>query len=212
MKFIAKAFLYFTLTTGATQVAADEAAAQQFVEKIESIGSLQGNFTQIIRDHEQQEVQTTEGRFKLKRPGLFFWEVAPPYEQLVVGNLNTLTVYDPDLEQATIYNSSAMENSPAVILSGNVKTIVDEYQIEQSQDKENKVLIFTLKPNDKEAGAFDTLVFVYQKNILTKLLFTDKLGQSTEVVFSQLETNIPVEDALFQFTPPAGTDVIINEQ
>ncbi|BEG57789.1 hypothetical protein NHP21005_14770 [Helicobacter sp. NHP21005] len=41
-----------------------------------------------------------------------------------------------------------------------------------------------------------------------KLNYTDKMQSQVEITFSQVQTNIPLASSLFQFTPPAGIEII----
>jgi outer membrane lipoprotein carrier protein len=40
----------------------------------------------------------------------------------------------------------------------------------------------------------------------------DGLGQTTRLSFDQIQKNPPLDPALFQFTPPAGVDVIGEQE
>jgi outer membrane lipoprotein carrier protein len=44
--------------------------------------------------------------------------------------------------------------------------------------------------------------------VLVAMQLLDKLGQSTELVFSDVELNTRLAPGLFDFTPPKGADVI----
>jgi len=80
-----------------------KAAAQNLVNRLSLMSNLSGKFEQKITDESNEELQKTQGKFVLKRPGNLWWNTAPPFEQLVVSNGEKLWVYDPDLEQVTIY-------------------------------------------------------------------------------------------------------------
>jgi outer membrane lipoprotein carrier protein len=40
---------------------------------------------------------------------------------------------------------------------------------------------------------------------------TDNFGQLTDITFSELELNPQIDPGLFNFSPPEGLDVIIDE-
>ncbi len=181
---------------------------REFIEKIDNIQSMEGKFKQIVRDQDGEEIQATEGDFKVKRPGMFYWQVSPPFEQLVIGNIDALAVYDEDLGQATIYSNRALDNTPALILSGHPEAIAADYSVTNLNEEKNT---YELSPIDAEESAFDSLSFTFKGKKIKSLRFIDKLGQATDVSFSRLKLNREIDESVFVFIPPPGTDVIINE-
>ena len=185
-------------------------AVNALAQKLKNITSMQGRFAQVISDHEGEDIQISEGHFKVRKPGLFFWQVLPPYEQTVMSDGNSLTVYDPDLEQATVYSDSSWQNTPASILSGDVEQLEAEYTIALAEQSKHEAT-FELTPKEKEDNAFEVLRFSFFKEKLSKLSFLDKLGQTTTVDFSKVKINKPIADKVFAFDAPEGTDVIVND-
>jgi outer membrane lipoprotein carrier protein len=43
---------------------------------------------------------------------------------------------------------------------------------------------------------------------LIVMQLSDKLGQTTRIEFNKVKRNVPLKAGLFEFKPPAGTDVI----
>ena len=75
-------------------------------------------------------VQETKGVMHVKRPGLFRWETFPPYDQLLVANGKKMWVFDRDLEQVTVQVlDQRLSQTPALLLSGNVKDLENQYHI-----------------------------------------------------------------------------------
>jgi outer membrane lipoprotein carrier protein len=185
-------------------------AESDFIERLNSIQTLSGKFTQTITDTDGEEVaEETVGKFTLKRPGRFYWETLPPYEQVVIGNEAGLYLYDPDLEQVTIYGREEFLNSPAAVLSGDAAKISEKYNITSQGDKKKQV--YVLSEKDASNKSFDTLSFVFTKDQLTSLELKDQLGQLTAIVFDKVKLNKSVDDMLFVFVPPDNVDVIINQ-
>lgn len=203
----------FFLSFSAQLFAEAPANAASFSEILASLNTIAGNFTQTIKDPDGQVVQETTGKFKVKRPGYFLWEIAPPYEQIVIGTPEKLKLYDPDLEQLTIHKNDSLEGSPALLLSGDVKAIAKQYDIVHSKQKQ--LDSYTLKSKEVQDSAFETLQFQFHKQddsyVLKAMMFVDKLGQSTVVALESVVVNAPVAEDQFEFSPPPGTDVILND-
>ena len=79
--------------------------------------SARGEFVQrVVRDAATQQ---SSGRFVFQRPGKFRWIYEKPYEHLIIADGQRLTMFDKDLNQATIRKlASALPSSPASILFG----------------------------------------------------------------------------------------------
>lgn len=195
-------------------------AEDEFLQKLNAINTLSGSFTQTITDQDGIEIQeSTSGKFLIKRPGYFYWETQPPYEQLIIGNPDRLWVYDPDLEQVTVHNQSQLENSPASILSGDDKNIKEKYTVtaenvtnkNNSDKKKQRVVKYHLRSKADGQKSFDTLTFMFQGDVLQSLVLKDSLGQTTEIVFNDVKVNREIDSAQFDFEPPPGVDIIIQE-
>lgn len=187
-------------------------ASAEFSQALLAINTMSGHFEQRILDSEGEELQLTRGEFTIKRPGYFFWKVLPPYEQIVIGTPESLKIYDPDLDQLSVHNQNSLAGTPASLMSGDVASISRDYAVTKNDVGGEEV--YELRQKDGELSAFEVLTFAFAKKdkgrVLSKMVFVDKLGQRTEVAMSKLATNTPIDPAIFQFTPPAGTDVIVD--
>jgi outer membrane lipoprotein carrier protein len=187
-------------------VVADDAS--DLVSRLSAYETAQGEFTQTLVDAKGELIQESSGTFSVKKPGRFYWETKTPFPQILVSNLVSIWLYDPDLEQVTIrpYKQS-IDQSPALLLSGNVQEITTNYSIKKSDDLP---LVFTLIPKTN-TGTFTELQLVFDDAIILSMLLKDSLQQTTTFIFHQLKINDPIADTLFQFEPPPGVDVLIDE-
>lgn len=187
-------------------------ASESFAATLAVLNTVSGDFQQRLLDKNGHLLQATEGKFKLKRPGYFYWEVSPPYEQIVVGTPDSLKVYDPDLEQMTVYSQDSLAGSPAALLSGDVDKIRASYLVNKTDASGKDV--YQLSQQNTESGSFESLIFTFEskggEKYLSKMVFKDKLGQTTEITVSNIKNNQTIPAEQFEFTAPAGTDVIID--
>ena len=97
----------------------DAKALAGLVEDLNRIKTIQGSFVQFAVDQRGVSIQESRGSFKAKRPDMFYWRTDAPLEQEIYSNARFVTVYDPDLEQATIQkNMQQGDHTPAVLFSG----------------------------------------------------------------------------------------------
>lgn len=170
--------------------------------------SLQANFLQQTEDANKNVVQKNSGYFIVKKPGKFFWETNPPFEQKVISNGSTLWIFDPDLEQVTIsVIDERVQQTPALLLSGQVQDLDKQYTISE-QTKEG-VMTYMLLPKTTNS-LFEKLHLYFNEGVIQKIQLLDSVGQFSTISLSNVKIDAPVNDSLFEFSVPKGVDIIKN--
>lgn len=182
--------------------------AQELKALLDDIESLQGEFTQTVKDQQGEVMQNSQGSFAVQRPGYFLWESAQPFAQTIIATPQTVWIYDPDLEQATRRRATQETGNPAALLSGELRDLESEFGVERSERESG--VSFTLKPRQKDAQ-YREIVLHFEAGALTGLNFSDPLQQTTQIDFVELNTNPELDESVFVFEPPEGTDIIIDE-
>lgn len=198
---IIMSFMLFT-----SVVKADEATLS-LIKRLENLQSIESNFIQYVVDKAGTSVQESQGVLKAKRPGLFYWHTEPPLEQVIVSDGKNVIVYDPDLEQATVQQvSEQLSNTPALLFSGNVKSLGDSYVVHHKQwDK--TINQYVLMPKSEES-LFESLRLRFDNDILVEMRLMDSLGQKSTISFTEPKINTGLTNKSFEFIIPEGTDVI----
>ncbi|MEQ5820764.1 outer membrane lipoprotein chaperone LolA [Halomonas sp. SCS19] len=180
--------------------------AERLTRMLEPLNTYSADFEQQILDGSGQRLQQTEGHMWLSRPGKFRWEVKAPYEQIVVSDGDEVTLYDPDLEQATIQPlDERITHTPALLLSGSANELTDSYEVKSSQ--QGTAETFTLEPKASDT-LFESLRLTFYSEQLAALEMTDSTGQRTAIAFDNAEQNGNIDDQRYRFAVPEGTDVI----
>jgi len=183
-------------------------------EKLAGTKNLSAQFEQTITDHQDFELQKTTGHMILQRPSNIYWHTDPPYEQLIVGGSQKLSVYDPDLEQVTVYRDNQMMQGPLAVLTGSVEQLYASYDIAlghiiEGVDKETSLIRFELTPKRPEdQQSFIGLGFVFTGDTLTSIEMEDRLHQKTLIALKDVNTNTDIPKDTFDFVAPEGTDVL----
>lgn len=192
-------------TAPAIEVATLTKTAQNLVAKLQTLNTLKGDFTQEVKDKNGESLQTTQGHFAIKKPGYFKWESLDPYPQLIVGTPDKLWLYDPDLEQVNVHNQEQQSsNNPSVLLSTDFSQAAGDFNITEAKGS------FTLSPLDPQSP-YKKIVIGFKQDTPSEFSFVDRLGQSTQIIFSKATSNAKIDDATFEFVAPEGTDIIYNE-
>lgn len=206
----------------ATQSYAAPASSQQatsnLVKQLSSIQSLTADFEQSTKltnprttqqngnPIPQHMNQNFSGVMKVARPGKFYWETIQPAKQTIVTTGKSVWIYDPDLEQAVKQSlDDQVANTPALLLSGNTQEIMNAYEVSQPDASKT---YYSLKPKDQE-GAFERLLISFGSNKApTLMILEDSMGQTTTIKFKNVKLNPKIENSVFNFSPPKGTDII----
>ena len=152
-------------------------------------------------------IQKNKGVLYILRPGKFRWSASIPTKQLIISNGKTLWIFDQDLEQVTVKKlNDEVQGTPALFLSGADQALTEQYQV--SMKKRKGIDTFLLKPKNKTSNQYQWIAFEYRQDLLQKITFKDKLGQTTSLELSKVQNNPKLPKNLFELKIPKGVDVI----
>lgn len=181
----------------------DDASA--LAELLQPLESMRAEFHQTVRDERGEVLQEGSGWMEVMRPHRLRWQTEEPYRYLVVTDGTLLWRYDADLEQVNREPfQGELADAPGLILSGEPRRIAKHYHVRRSGDT------FTLEPR-REDGLFQRLSLEWEGNVPRRMMLLDRLDQSTEIVFSEVQRNPGFSAERFRFEPPAGVDVIRHD-
>ena len=184
-------------------------------EQLVGLRSYSADFSQTVLGGRNEILQQSSGRVQIARPDRFKWVVAEPYPQTLVTVADKLYLYDPDLEQLTVESlAEAMAGTPALILTGNSDQIDELFRVaaRQGPAREDEgatpSVQYSLYPKDESALFAEIRLRFDSDRVLSQLDIVDHLGQLTQVNFANVSYNGQMSADEFEFTVPAGTDVI----
>ena len=187
--------------------AAHAAATDKLKVFISATRSAQAEFSQTVFDKNGKTLQSASGTMQFERPGKFRWSYLKPYEQLIVGDGKRFWLYDADLNQVTVKKlDAALGSSPAALLAGS-NEIERGFVLKEAGNREGlEWLQATPRAQDSSFSAV-LMGFDAQAGLVVMEL-NDTFGHKTVLRFSSMQRNPKLAAAQFQFTPPAGADVI----
>lgn len=183
---------------------AHAASIDQLRSFLTQTSSARGEFVQrVVRD---KATQQSSGRFVFQRPGKFRWIYEKPYEQLIIADGQRLTLFDKDLNQATVRKlASALPSSPASILFGS-NDFEREFDVSDAGARDGLEWI-QARPRAKDTP-FERIEIGFRDGLPGAMLLVDSFGQTTLLTFSRVERNPRLDADAFRFTPPKGADVL----
>lgn len=169
--------------------------------------SGQADFVQQLTPREGRAPAPVSGHLAFLRPGLFRWETAKPYHQLIVADGHQVWLWDPDLNQVTVKNQSrALGASPAALLAGDDSRLNQDFELHERGSSEGLDWVEAL-PRGGDVG-FESIRLGFSGKALARMELRDSFGQVTRIRFGHFERLGAGEHALFEFHTPAGADEI----
>src|SRR5689334_3252523 len=97
---------------------------QQLQNLLNSISSMQANFSQHLSNARGKYAKNSSGTMAIQKPGLFRWTITSPRYVNMVSNGKVIWIYDKSLQQVSISSvKKAQSSSPAVILSNRIRLL-----------------------------------------------------------------------------------------
>lgn len=188
---------------------------------VKDVQSGQATFKQTVTSPDGKKARTSTGTLEFQRPNRFRFAYNPPLEQLIVGDGQKVWLYDADLNQVTERPmSQALGATPAALLSGS--SLEKDFVLKAvpptaSQGAASATPATTQAaaliewaeavPRVKE-GQFQSVRVGFTGGTLVALEVLDSFGQKSRLDFTRFDTKAAVPPSRFQFTPPAGADVL----
>jgi len=182
------------------------ASADPVSDYFGALKTFEATFTQRVVDANGDPVQDARGEVWISKPGHFRWNYLKPYQQVIVADGKRLWNYDADLEQASVSPvDDTLTNTPAMLLSG--LRPLSEVMNTTRLGSEAGMDWFQLTPKGQDS-AVEHVKIGLRKGQLEVIEVRDGFGNQTQIRFTNIRLNQPLDPALFTLTLPPGTDVI----
>jgi len=167
---------------------------------------LDGRFEQRVFDPDGNAT-TSSGTVQLSAPRQFRWEIRKPSPQLIVADGDQVWIYDPDLEQVTVRNQSAEEQSSPLSALIDPTELERQYKVSEGGASDGLDWL-VLAPKKGDESGFTQAKRAFGPRALWRMEMQDTSGQRTVIGFGPWSRNPKFAPATFRFTPPKGTDVV----
>ncbi|MEW5755785.1 MAG: outer membrane lipoprotein chaperone LolA [Pseudomonadota bacterium] len=182
-------------------------AVEQLAAFNDKMQTFEATFAQELQDTKGKVTQSSSGKVYLQRPGRFRWNYLAPFKQEIVADGAKIWIYDADLEQVTVKRmNGALAETPAMLLIGK-KPLEEMFEIHAHSGGAPGLAWVKLLPKTKDSG-FEQLLLGFDAKDLRAMELVDSFGQTTRIRFEGVVMNKRLAATLFNFTPPAGVDVV----
>jgi outer membrane lipoprotein carrier protein len=190
--------------------ASEEQEALDAIQKqYESVKTITARFVQKSYVKTMNQTLEARGKVQIKKPGKMKWVYNAPEPQVLVSNEKILWLYIPDEGQVTkvpvesIYSS----NTPALFLAGKGK-LTDSFDVMKvSTDKDRITVVLIPKEEDNSVDQLALVANSKSYQIVGSTVY-DKLGNRTEINFSDIQVNKKISETTFQFEVPEGVELL----
>jgi outer membrane lipoprotein carrier protein len=168
--------------------------------------SMQANFDETLSSPGGM-TRTRKGTVYFRKVGRMRWEFAAPSEGTVVSDGKTVYDYEKDLNQVVeLPVSKALKSSATAFLLG-LGNIRRDFKVSMppasSSDGLTHVILTPRSGGDTMELGLDPKSYD-----IVNFKLTNQVGSVTELKFSDIRTNVALDDSLFSFTVPEGADIV----
>ena len=168
--------------------------------------AFSGQFSQSVYDNKSQLIEEANGEVVFKKPHFFKWIYQAPHQNQIIGDGETVYIYDPDLSQVIMSKfSQSKNNNPANIFFLNN---IEEYF------KVTKILIedeiwYRCESKSKEID-YQSIEISFNEDKIHGMRVVDGLQNKIIINFVNIIQNPNIDEASFLFNVPDNVEVIKN--
>ncbi len=168
---------------------------------------LDGGFTQRVFDADGRLTEESSGRVALSQPRQFRWEYVKPFPQLIVADGDQVWIYDPDLEQVTVRRQSHEEQQSPLAALIDPGELDRQFKVSEGGSAQGLDWL-VLEPKRSDDAQFRRARLGFGSDGLKRMEIEDALGQRTEIAYDGWRRNPAFAAGMFEYTPPAGVEVV----
>ena len=168
--------------------------------------AFSGQFSQSVYDNKSQLIEEANGEVVFKKPHFFKWIYQAPHQNQIIGDGETVYIYDPDLSQVIMSKfSQSKNNNPANIFFLNN---IEEYF------KVTKILIedeiwYRCESKSKDID-YQSIEISFNEDKIQGMRVVDGLQNKIIINFLNILQNPNIDEASFLFNVPDNVEVIRN--
>ena len=201
--------LLITLLPLTASASADSARAQ-FEHFTEGLHTIEARFEQTVTDGQGMVTEQSTGEVFLRNPDQFRWNYEGDFPQQIVADGEHVWIHDVALEQVSRRDqATAASDSPLLVLTGR-QNLDEQFDVAELGEVRGEHLL-ELRPR-AEGAQFERILLGLDNNNLQSMVLEDAFGSRTEIRFTELVCNQPLEAGLFEFEAPEGIDVIGGDE
>jgi len=187
----------------------------QKVEKHYSVSGFTADFSQTSSIKAMEITDSASGRAFFKRSGKMRWEYETPDRQVIITDAKTLWVFRPEDNQVMIGKApSFFKGGKGFSFLSDMKVIRQKFDMVLEKETEKGFFVLKLLPREKAYDIVKIFLWISRNTFdVVKILTYNSYGDETRIVFNNIQLKEKLDDSLFTFKVPEGTEVLnLDEQ
>ena len=176
--------------------------------RYESTKTMEADFRQTVESPTLAAPLKTSGKVAFEKPNRMRWDYEPPDQQTIVGDGQSLWLFQPDMNQVikAPLGEAFQASTPLTFLSG-LGSLERDFDTSLEKDTPEAWVLKLVPKKDSALGVLGLTVRKSDASI-AEARIKDSVGTVTKIAFSNEKRNGKIDAARFTFTPPPGVDVV----
>jgi len=177
----------------------------------EATTSFAADFTQLTTTKLSRRERHGEGSLVIKKPGLIRWDYQEPDRQVIICDGERISMYFAEAEQMIVMPAKDYLQSDVTyaFFAGN-GDILRDFEISAAGDDyccgtPPDLMLTPKKPHPQVEYLY---LWLNKDFLINRMQIADHYGSITDLTFTDLKLNPPVQPGRFEFVPPPGTDIV----
>lgn len=195
----------------ATTVPDVDAAVGRLQSAYQRLETLQAEFTQSLHSLALAAPQRESGTLYVRRPSRMRWEYEEPEHKLAVVDGERTWLYIPAEGQVFVGSLGELQRGGALgLFLGDGMDLRRDFLVEAALDGDGKPLADALSLIPRQPSEeFESIELTLARSGLPqRILVHGATGEVMEYRLRRVRTGLALEDALFEFQPPEGVEVV----
>ncbi len=215
MKFRIILYLFCAFVVSGTTAIANEKplSLNEIMDNVETKYDVVDFSSYFVQESTLKAMDITDvasGSIFVKRPGMMRWEYDKPDKQTIITDGKQLWVYKPDDNQVMIGKAPSFfgDGKGAGFLS-DMKLIREKFKVYFEKEKSDHDYVIKLLPKEQTLGIGKIYLAVSKTTFKIKKIITqNEYDDETVIELINSKFNLNLDESLFSFIVPEGTDVI----
>jgi outer membrane lipoprotein carrier protein len=175
------------------------------------VESIRADFRQSYRGPAID--RTESGSMEMKRPNLMHWEYRVPEAKVFVADGRDTYLYTPEDRQVLVrrYSADDLRGTPLQIFLGRDdirKSFEVAWETAQQPLIQGAILLRLIPRGDSAEYAYTVIECDQGSYDVRRVMIRERTGNTSEFVFSNVQTNVKIDSRQFQFKIPKGVEVV----
>lgn len=182
--------------------------------------SIEADLIQEVYKASLGQTKTSNGNIKLSKPNLVRWETLEPEASVLVSNGRKVFYFIPNARgkgkgQVNVSTANKLETQPLFRILTGTSPLGKEFTVEKQAEVESvapgeKWTELVLRPRKKWGDIQQVQLKVDAKYLIRELTTETEIGNKTKITLQNQVLGAKLPPALFDFKPPADTEVLQN--